>query len=232
MNTKGTPGEHLQRTVSALIMATPWCLIPRFGMSFRCCVEASHVGAAVLARRKIRARVIPCALLVFGPKRDKALSVGLTPETYYRTLETRATPGLPPYDEWLAAGHVTDLHGEEHPIHMVIEAHHTGHRVLIDLTLAQVNKTSAGELSVPPAMRWYDSVGWPEVEMNDGTQIIYLPCPYPDKIPPEARNYKDRELVDDFDASMAIALKCYLDLGRFLATMRPLAKRLGSPVGK
>ena len=229
MNPKGAPGQYLQRTVSALIMATPWCLIPRFGMSFRCCIEASHGGATVLARRKIQARVAPCALLIVGPKRDKALSVGLTPEAYYRTLEARATPDLPPYEEWLAAGRFIDLHGQGHPIHMVIEAHHAGHRVLIDLTLAQVNKTSAGELSVPLAMPWYDTEGWPEVEMNDGTQIIYLPCPYPDKIPSEARNYKNKDLADDFDATMPIALKCDLDPVRFLATMRP---RLGTLVGE
>ena len=153
INPKGAPGQYLQRTVSALIMATPWCLIPRFGMSFRCCIEASHGGATVLARRKIQARVAPCALLIVGPKRDKALSGGLTPEAYYRTLEARATPDLPPYEEWLAAGRFIDLHGQGHPIHMVIEAHHADHRVLIDLTFAQVNKTSTSGLNSARALR-------------------------------------------------------------------------------
>jgi hypothetical protein len=217
---------HLERMVDALVMAAPWALAPRF-KDLGHCAEASVGGAGALRRRRIDARVIPCAFMACDPSGDGfSMSVGHSAESAYAWLMAHGTGDALPFEEWKAQA--TGLPDAEAALHLVIEAKHCGKRILIDLTAGQATERSAGRIRVPRALA-FKGEGWPTLDIGGGCFVAYGPSPYKGRA--AWRDANQSGLIADMDELMGVALAVDLDAGRFDAEMHRIARAGGIDLG-
>lgn len=212
------PSNHLRRMVGALLLANPISLCAQFE-SLSQCIEVSNCGATVLRRRNIKARALPCAVVVRAGGR--CVSAGTSQRVVYdRLLKCPDGLLLPSFEEWAAKN--TQAPKDPFPIHMVVEAKIAGDRAIIDLTLGQLRRSSGADL--PLHVVSYGE-GWPAYSLADGTQVTYLACPYPEKIPAGCRRYKNKTAEEGLGRLMNLALECDLDHDRFLAELARLSPK-------
>ncbi len=86
-NALKTPSPYFVRTINALRMVAPLCIAARYDDGFKHCVEASVAGANALKRRRgIKARAIPCAVVVQHAESDVIVTIGFAPRQIYDRL--------------------------------------------------------------------------------------------------------------------------------------------------
>jgi hypothetical protein len=143
-----------------LALAMPPALAVRFGKLGHC-MEASVVAARILRARGINARSVPCAVRVFD-EGTYCVTAG------YSRAEIMAL---------MSSDHEPEYVGDpddSKSFHVVIEAHPTTGRTIIDLTIGQL--TSNAQTVVAPI-----ESGWPAVQCGEWT-IEYDPSPRADEI--------------------------------------------------
>lgn len=205
---------HLERMVKALVMATPWVLGVRSPDSMARCVEASTGGVGALTKRRIDARVIPCAFMACYPNAGIVQAVGHNARSAYvwflEHYDDDEPP--PPFEKWESRGFFPET---DAPLHVVIEAKHCGKRVLLDLTAGQAREASKGRVPVPNCIAHFGD-GWPSFDLGDGATLSYGPSPCRETTRGSWRDYKCPGIVGDLDALMSIALKCNLNEAEFM----------------
>jgi hypothetical protein len=197
-------------------MAAPVCLEIHFKGDLARCVEASHAGVEVLRRHGIQARVVPCAVVVAPPKGTDIprLLLGHNAESTYALINEHSQTKPPPFEEWQA---IYGRSKDPYPLHVVIRAQHAGEEALIDLTLGQLIQVSGGQIRLPKTYAHFGK-DWPIGDTSDGSQVVYMDCPYPDHVEPK---YLDPEFLkvsglgaDLYDVTQ-LALLSNLDLDTF-----------------
>lgn len=204
---------HLERMATALALAAPWALAPRFG-DLAHCVEASIGGVGALRRRKIDAKTTTCAVVAGdGAPNLCAMYVGHTRKSAHAWYAAHCVDPMT-FDEWTdhSEGHGSAL--PETSLHVIIEARHCGRRALIDLTVGQVVAASGGRIAVPASLV-YIGRGWPVLGTSESAFIEYAAAPDSGTW----RDYRAPGLVDDLDAIMSVALSCDINRERFAAEM-------------
>lgn len=206
-----TPMTHLERTVNALALATPFAMGVRFA-DMRHCVEASVCGALALKRHKVEAKAIPCSFVAFDPGDGEVWGVSMVGHNmrsaYEWHLRHGESEGLM-FDEWKVGKEIPDV---DDPLHLIIEARHGGKRALVDLTAGQAKQTGAGTVKVPKVVIGRGA-GWPRLTLEGNGWIEYGPSPR--KGPALWRAYQNTGLVDDMADLMTFAIECELDPVRF-----------------
>jgi len=148
------------------------------GMSH--CVEASQCAAAVLRRFKVKtARAMPCGVIMH--RDGKGATIGHNAKSLYDIMRPSQ-----PFEEWKPA--YRSVVAGEFPFHVIVEATHSGDRALLDLTLGQLRKTAG--YPAPINLAAYEK-DWPTLDVGDGYSVMYTRCPYPDRLDPRWRDFKN-----------------------------------------
>jgi hypothetical protein len=186
---------HLRRTIDALCLAAPFCMASRYEDMCHC-VEASEAGARALRKYKVKARILPCAVMGVNAARDRCVSIGVPASTL------RAYGGVIQDEEALAA---------ERVFHAVIEASHAGDRAVIDLTFGQLKGMHG---MAPPLVQVSMVKGWPSFHL-DGFDFAYGPSHDDEWVREHATKWNGSGFVDDLLNLMNAALHVRNDRDAF-----------------
>jgi hypothetical protein len=207
---------HFSRTLEAIKLVAPLTIVARYDDGLKHCVEASVAGAKALARRNIKARAIPCAVVGFHGAGQRGLSIGYSPRQLYERMEkSGGGPPLPPFDEWKSS--MKGLPDDEHPIHEVIEARFGRERAIVDLTIGQLRQTGDPDAHRIPYALVALGDDWPALE-GDTWTFFYEASPHDPNVLAESNarvnQYSNPGFVDDFHAMIGLALSLDNDAGR------------------
>lgn len=207
------PSPYFERLISSLVMAAPFTLAARWKHPAHC-IEMSLAAVAALEKRKVRARLLPCAIVGQTLDRSRGVSVGLNREEIYANAKN-AHPDIEPFAAWCAryVQHAPDGVAA----HAVVEATFHGSRALVDLAFAQLRVDHG--IPCPPAHAHYGE-SWPDVQIG-GWNVRYVESPHARDVQALAKtctNYGGvaGDLLATMDAAMAVGL----DIDRFLAALR------------
>lgn len=205
--------ERLGRIVESLRLAAFYALATHFEDGLRHCGEASIAAVAVLHRRGLRARVLPCAIVGAHTTHPYAFSVGLSAREVYQ-LQADRDSAVPPFEEWSAQQGSTVPDGEW-AFHAVVETWLDGERAVIDLTLGQL----LHDFGVPvPASIGAYGPGWLALEAVPW-RLRYLPCPRRRQVSAFLEGKPQRGLANDLEALMGFADAAHLDTAAMYAML-------------
>jgi hypothetical protein len=199
-----------EQILDALILANPFVLLARYDDDLAHCVEASAAATMALQARGVKARLMPCAVVAQHPNHEAQGSIGLHPREIYGRVNW-GEEARQPYEEWLARQWLVKPEGVGRE-HIVIEVRDTHTRYLVDLTIGQLHV-----LGIPMPLQvktQWDN--WPDLEVR-GTRIRYEKFRGTRELDPAS--YKPTGFRDDYLALMDLALRCGLDIDRFLAAV-------------
>ncbi|MDI1450013.1 hypothetical protein [Polyangium sp. 6x1] len=217
---------YLERMVTALAMASPWCMAARYA-DLAHCIEASMGGVGALKKHRIDARPLPCVVVAGNPRAGEqgyVHALGHTAESAYEWFCSHTEPGdepPPAFEEWK-----TGVSFPASSLHLIIEAKHCGKRALIDLTAGKIHEASAGQIDVPPVVVYYGE-GWPDLDLDNDSYLSYAASPYREITRAPWRDHDFSGVIGDMVDVMGVALRCNLDRDRFRREIVRIAQLQG-----
>ncbi len=198
----------LRSTLEALRLTFPVAMAIRDFPDMHYCWYAAHTGKLVLQQKGFHAKVLPCAVIAYGP--NWSGSIGHTPETLYAHIDGPKKP----LKQWLQEQNISTYPPADNAMHLITEVHHGEKRALLDMSLGQLRHI--GYDDAPLTSVWYGD-GWPHFESVSGYVIHYDPCPHPiiNPIWFDDGN-KLNGLVEDVLDLMKLARKANLNPTQFL----------------
>lgn len=216
--------NYLEKIVRGLELASPYVFAARYEDFAERPIEAALAGAAALRKRKLDAKVAPCAIVGVNEAGTRRLAVGLSPREIYARLERdhaatnddAAASALEPFDAWHAK-FAPGLAADDPQFHAVVTVSFGGEHATLDLGLGQVRRLTGANIPICLSML-APQREWPRVEI-DGWTLEYVPSPRSEAILPTLRAYDDPALVNDVNVLIDLAIACGFDRDVFAAEL-------------
>lgn len=163
-----------KEVVAALLNAAPFAIAPRY-TDYAQCIPASIAGSIALSRFDVKAKVLPCAVMLHHEtNEDLVMAIGFTSRQLYDRF-IKNGPDAPSFEEW-SASTCNQIPDHPEPMHMAIDAQRRDERALIDLTVGQLRRLAPEPKAVPLHVAMFEP-GWPGFQRNEWIGR-YFKCPH------------------------------------------------------
>jgi len=202
------PAPHRSPSFDELIRA--FCMASEFSLAartsdFAYCVQASVVGAHVLQTLKVRAKAVPCSVVVTNPSEQPPLYValGITQSDAHATIVER--------DNSLATRPVELIpHQEDRfPMHMAIKVQSNERRGIVDPTIGQIKLLQNVDVAVADYFQCGEDDDWPLHETARGWELQYGASAHATAIEAHRSSWKvDQKWIVELRTLTLLAIQC------------------------